>query len=119
MALKLTIYDIIKGPVISDKAYKLNRLFNQLELKVHIDATKPMIKQALEKLFNVKVKSVRTLISKYTTGGGAMKRKYAARPKLHEEKRAIITLAEGYTLNLFEQIGTSQTPVEQAKKAHS
>jgi large subunit ribosomal protein L23 len=119
MALKLTMYDIIKGPVISDKAYKLNRLHNQLVLKVHIDATQPMIKQALEKLFDVKVKKVRTLIAKYTTGG-AMSRRRVARPTIHREKRAIITLAEGYALNLFEQAGsTAPMHVEEAQKANS
>ncbi len=35
MALKLDKYDIIKGPIISDKAYKLNRKLNQLVVKVH------------------------------------------------------------------------------------
>ncbi len=38
--MELTVYDIIKGPVISDKAYKLNKVAGQLVLKVHLDATK-------------------------------------------------------------------------------
>ena len=110
MALKLTIYDIIKGPIVSDKAYKLNKLNNQLMLEVHIDATRPMIKQALEQLFNVKVKNVRTAIAKYTAGGLNRKKK-VAHPKIKRMKKAFITLADGYVLDFFEQVGVSQTAV--------
>jgi large subunit ribosomal protein L23 len=102
MALTLTLYDIIKGPVVSDKAYKLNKAEGQLVLKVHLDATRPMIKSAIEKLFDVKIKTVRTHIVKYAVGG-TMQRRRIAQPKVRREKRAMITLAEGYSLNLFEQ----------------
>ncbi len=108
--MELTIYDIIKGPIVSDKAYKLNKLHNQLMLEVHVDATCPMIKNALEKLFNVKVKNVRTAIAKYTVGG-LNRRRRVAEPKIKRMKKAYITLADGYTLDLFEQVGVSQTAV--------
>jgi len=113
--MELTIYDIIKGPIISDKAYKLNKIEGQLELEVHIDATKPMIKSAIEKLFAVKIKTVRTHIVKYSVGG-AMQRKRLARPKIKEEKRAFVTLAEGYSLNLFEQAESVSESSGSAKK---
>lgn len=108
--MELTIYDIIKGPIVSDKAYKLNKLHNQLLLEVHLDATGPMIKNALEKLFNVKVKNVRTGILKYTASGSNRKRR-VAQPKIKRMKKAYITLAEGYKLDLFEQVGVSQAAV--------
>lgn len=114
MALKLDKYNIIKGPIISDKAYKLNRGLNQLVLEVHPEANKILVKQALEKLFNVKVKKVRMLISKYTVGNRIQKR-YKARPSVKKEKRAFITLAEGYSLDLFEQMGAPAK--EQAPKS--
>src|SRR5579863_9824926 len=105
--MELTIYDIIKGPIVSDKAYKLNKLNNQLMLEVHVDATRPMIKSALEKLFNVKVKNVRTAIAKYTAGG-LNRRRRVTQPKIKRIKKAFITLAQGYRLDLFEQVGVSQ-----------
>jgi large subunit ribosomal protein L23 len=108
--MELTVYDIIKGPIVSDKAYKLNRLQNQLMLEVHIDATRPMIKDALEKLFNVKIKKVRTAIAKYTAGG-ANRRKRVASPKIKRFKKAFITLAHGQVLDLFEKVGASQPDV--------
>jgi len=116
MALKLDIYNIIKGPIISDKAYKLNKGLNQLVLEVHPKANKILVKQALEKLFNVKVKKVRMLISKYTVSG-RMQRRYIAHPSIKKEKRAFITLAEGYSLDLFEQMGASAK--EQALKSNA
>jgi large subunit ribosomal protein L23 len=105
--MELTIYDIIKGPIVSDKAYKLNKLHNQLKLEVHVDATRPMIKHALEKLFNVKVKNVRTAIAKYTVGS-LNRRRRVTEPKIKRIKKAFITLAPGYVLDLFGQVGVSQ-----------
>ncbi len=113
--MELTVYDIIKGPVISDKAYKLNKTEGQLVLEVHLDATRPMIKSAIEKLFDVKIKTVRTHIIKYAVGG-TMQRKRLARPKIKKEKRAMVTLAEGYSLNLFEQAESAAASSESATK---
>lgn len=113
--MELTIYDIIKGPVVSSKAYRLNSQHGQLVIAVHIEATRPMIKQALEELFDVKVKKVRTLIAKYTLSGGTRKRRIS-RPKIKEEKRAVVTLAEGYSLDLFEHVGAASTSVAQDKQ---
>lgn len=104
--MELTAYDIIKGPVISDKAYKLNKNLKQLVLEVHPQATKPLIKNALEKLFNIKVEQVRTTIRK-NWKKKAMTRRHTARPPRSKRKIAYVTLAEGYTLNLFEQPGIS------------
>ena len=112
--MKLTHYDIIKGPLISDKAYKLNRSNNQLVLRVHKDANKPMIKDAIEQLFNVKVKDVRTLIRKKAAVRAAELR-HNATPKIVKEKVAYVTLAEGHSLNLFDQAGAMQ--VEESKHA--
>lgn len=114
MAIKLSKYDIIKGPVISDKAYKLNRVLNQLVLKVHVQANKPQIKDAIEQLFNVRVEEVRTLICKKSKLSSNKKR-FNASPSMQEHKKAYVTLKEGYSLNLFDQVG--QSPVEEPKKA--
>ncbi len=114
MAIRLTNYDIIKGPLISDKAYKLNKKKNQLVLRVHPDANKPSIKKAIEKLFNVKVQDVRTLVRKKSKSLSTAKR-YNATPVIKKSKIAYVTLAEGYSLNLFEQ-ASGVAPVEEKKR---
>jgi len=97
---KLTIYDIIQGPIVTDKAFRLNRDFKKLVLKVHPWANKPMIKEALEKFFNVKIDKVnivrrkgkRRMVNKRVVFGPSI-------------KKAVVTLAEGYSLDLFDQAG--------------
>lgn len=111
--MKLTRYDIIKGPIVSDKAYKLNQKKKQLVLKVHVKANKPMIKGAIERLFNVKVDAIRTLIRKKSKKRATQMR-YNASPQIVREKIAYVTLAEGYSLNLFDQAGVG--PTEELKQ---
>lgn len=109
--MDLSIYDIIVGPVISDKAYKLNKQYKKLALKVHPAANKPMIKEALEKLFSVKVEKVSVVVRK---GKNKRVRGKAVTGKL--EKKAIITLADGYSLDLLDQGGTHVVQSENAPK---
>ena len=111
--MELTVYDIIKGPVVSEKAYKLNKQKNQLVLYVHIKATKPMVKRAIETLFNVKTDTVRTNIRKYSSSR-VSSRRHNARPTIKKEKIAYVTLTEGYTLNLFDQ--SQKAPTAEAQK---
>ena len=108
--MDLSIYDIIIGPVISDKAYKLNQKFKKLALKVHPAANKPMVKEALEKLFNVKVEKVNVVTRK-----GKNKRVRGKSVTGKQSKRAIITLAEGHSLDLMAQ-GGQVVPAETAKE---
>ena len=108
--MDLTIYDIIQGPVISDKAYKLNKKLKKLFLNVHPDANKKLVEQALEKLFNVKVHDVKIQIRKGKSR--VVRRKIYSRP---DQKRAIVTLVEGYTLNFFEQPNADASVNESAK----
>lgn len=103
--MDLTIYDIIKGPVVSDKAYKLSSRLQQLFLRVHMHANKKLVAQALEKLFDVKVETVRIQVRKGKSR--MLKRRMISRP---DEKRAIVTLAEGYTLDLFQDAGLKPSP---------
>lgn len=109
--MDLTIYDIIQGPVISDKAQKLNTTFQKLVLKVHPHSNKPLIKEAIEKLFNVKVDNVRVMVRK-----GKLRRvgKFEVQGKL--QKKAVVTLKEGYTIDLFGHQGApAQTPIEKSE----
>ena len=63
MSLDPRHYDVIVSPVITEKATALSEQ-NKVGFKVRTDATKPQIKEAVEKLFDVKVKSVNTLVTK-------------------------------------------------------
>jgi len=107
---KLTIYDIIQGPVVSDKAFRLNRDLKKLVLKIHPWANKVRVKEALEKLFNVKVDTVRIIRRK------GKKRIVNKRTVVGKDtKKAIITLAKGYSLDLFDQSGKAVVKTEQDK----
>ncbi len=49
--MDLTIYDIIKGPRITEKAYSLNKNLKKLVLEVHPDANKPLDCRSIKKAF--------------------------------------------------------------------
>ena len=63
MSLDPRHYDVIVSPVITEKATALSEQ-NKVVFRVRPDATKPQIKEAVEKLFDVKVVSVNTLVTK-------------------------------------------------------
>ena len=87
-------YDTIVAPVITEKS-TLASENNQVVFKVADNATKPQIKEAVEALFNVKVKSVNTLVRK-----GKMKRFRGIRGRQRDFKKAIVTLAEGHAIDV-------------------
>ena len=87
-------YDVIKSPVITEKA-TLGSEHKQVTFKVAIDATKPAIKAAVEALFDVKVKKVNTLRQE-----GKVKRFRGVIGKRAEYKKAMVTLAEGHSIDV-------------------
>lgn len=95
MALKLSIYDIIKGPCITSKAYLLNHKLQQLVLEVHPQANKPIVEEALKKLFNVEVEKIRIVIVKGKNRRAGRRHAFTTAKR----KKAIITLKEGYDVN--------------------
>lgn len=112
--MDITIYDIIKGPVITDKAYRVNNKLKQLIIKVHMKANKPLVKEALEKLFNVKVDKVRISIRK-------PKNRIANRRPIKgiHEKKAIVTLKEGYSIDVLGQNGTDIVAADHVQSAQA
>ncbi len=82
-------YDVILSPVITEKA-TMGSEFNKVTFKVARNATKPQIKEAVEKLFDVKVKNVNTLIRQ-----GKVKMFKNRVGQQSDVKRAIVTLEEG------------------------
>jgi large subunit ribosomal protein L23 len=87
-------YDVIISPVITEKA-TLASENNQVMFKVARNATKPQIKEAVEKLFDVKVKSVNTLVRK-----GKTRMFRGTRGELSDVKQAIVTLEEGHRIDV-------------------
>ena len=88
------LYDVILAPVITEKATMASE-HNKVIFKVAGTATKPQIKEAVEKLFDVKVKGVNTHIRK---GKGKTSRgNFGVQSDV---KRAIVTLEEGHRIDV-------------------
>jgi large subunit ribosomal protein L23 len=87
-------YDVIRSPVITEKATRASE-FNQVVFRVAKDATKPEIKDAVERLFNVKVKAVNTLVRK-----GKVKRFRGRIGQQSDFKNAVVTLEEGHAIDV-------------------
>ncbi len=96
--MDLNVFEIIRGPVVSEKATLLNQKLNQLALYVHPQANKMQIKEALQRLFNVKVDKVNTL--------NRVGKSYRVRRTIKQGstvKRVYVTLKEGYSIDIFGQ----------------
>jgi large subunit ribosomal protein L23 len=91
-------YDIVLAPHITEKSTMLSE-HNSVVFKVAPKATKPEIKAAVEALFNVKVTNVNTLVSK-----GKSKRWKGAPYRRSDVKKAIVTLAEGQSIDITEGV---------------
>jgi large subunit ribosomal protein L23 len=94
MSTKSELYDVIRKPIITEKATMASE-HNAVVFEVAIDANKPQIKEAVESLFNVKVKAVNTTITK-----GKVKRFRGQLGKRKDVKKAYVTLEEGNTIDV-------------------
>jgi len=91
-----TTRDVIIRPIVSEKSYAgLER--NTYTFLVDQRANKTEIKEAIQKIWNVQVLSVNTLMRR-----GKVKRRRYTQGKRADQKRAIVTLAEGDTIEIFE-----------------
>ncbi|WEK47431.1 MAG: 50S ribosomal protein L23 [Candidatus Andeanibacterium colombiense] len=82
-------YNVILAPHITEKSTLLSE-HNAVVFKVAESATKPQIKAAVEALFDTKVKTVNTIVSKGKT------KRWKGKPySRSDSKKAIVTLAEG------------------------
>ena len=90
--------DVLIAPVVSEKSYGLLEE-NVYTFNVATDASKPEIKQAVESIFDVTVLKVNTLNRK---GKRKRNRRNGTFGKRADTKRAMVTLAEGDEIDLFE-----------------
>ena len=87
-------YDVIVSPVITEKATILSDQ-NKVVFRVSPDATKPQIKEAVERLFDVKVRSVNTLVTK-----GKRKVFRGRRGQRSDVKKAVVTPEPGQSIDV-------------------
>jgi large subunit ribosomal protein L23 len=88
------LYDVVLAPVITEKATMASE-HNQVIFRVRLNATKPQIREAVERLFNVKVKAVNTL-----NRIGKKKRFRGIPGKQRDMKKAIVTLEDGHSIDV-------------------
>jgi len=103
--MDLSLYDIIKGPKISEKAYGMNQKEGKLVLEVHPKANKPLIAQALKKLFNVEALRIGIVVIK-----GKIRRSGRHTFAGKTRKKAIISLKKGQSVDIM---GLSEPQVSQ------
>ena len=92
---KERMYELIRGPVVTEKATLISE-YNQVTFWVPLDANKFEIKAAVEGLFKVTVKAVNTLRRK-----GKVKSFRGRAGKQGDAKKAIVTLAEGQSIDVM------------------
>ena len=94
MSVKAEHYDVIRKPIITEKATMASEA-NAVVFEVAIDATKPKIKEAVEALFGVKVKAVNTTITK-----GKVKRFRGILGTRKDVKKAYVSLEDGNAIDV-------------------
>ena len=94
MTTQLKHYDVVLSPVITEKSTVASEE-NKIVFKVARHASKPEIKAAVEALFQVKVKSVNTLVRK-----GKVKRFRGHLGRQSDYKKAVVTLQEGHAIDV-------------------
>ena len=92
-----SVYDVIKRPVISEKSAALTEVAGKYVFEVATQSNKAEIRDAVERLFKVKVREIRTSVVH-----GKVKRVGRFETKRPNWKKAIVTLAEGQKIDLFQ-----------------
>ena len=94
MSAKPEHYDLIKKPVITEKATMASE-HGAVVFQVAMDATKPQIQEAIEAIFSVKGKAVNTTLTK-----GKVKKFRGRTGERSDKKKAYVTLEEGNTIDV-------------------
>ena len=97
-----SIYDVLRRPILTEKSSHQYAKLNQYVFEVANDATKSMIKEAVETLFDVNVKKVNTMIMPAKRSRRAQSRRVLVRRSMY--KKAIVTLEEGDSIPAFEGV---------------
>ena len=97
-----TIYDVLRRPMVTEKSSYQSRKLNQYTFEVSTDATRTMVKDAVESLYDVSVERVNIVNVAAKRGRRAKSRRLMVRKPGF--KKAFITLATGQTLGMFEGV---------------
>ena len=97
-----TIYDVLRRPIITEKSNYLNSALHQYVFEVAEDATKGLVKDALETLFDVDVLNVNIVNVPAKRTRRARSRRLMVRRSGY--KKAIVTLAADDTIDIFEGV---------------
>ena len=97
-----TIYDVLRRPMVTEKSSYQSRKLNQYTFEVSTDATRTMVKDAVESLYDVSVERVNIVNVAAKRGRRAKSRRLMVRKPGF--KKAIITLATGQPLGMFEGV---------------
>jgi large subunit ribosomal protein L23 len=98
----ITIYEVLRRPLITEKTNYQSGKLNQYTFEVAAGATKTQVKDAVESLFDVTVVSVNTLRTAAKRGRRPRSRRLLVRRSGY--KKAVVTLAAGQTLEIFEGV---------------
>ncbi len=97
-----TIHDVLRRPLVTEKSSRQSGKLSQYSFEVAPNATRTMVKDAVETLFDVTVAGVNILNTPAKRGRRAKSRRLLVRKSGF--KKAIVTLAEGQTLEIFEGV---------------
>ncbi len=97
-----SIYDILRRPILTEKSSHQYAKLNQYAFEVELNASKSMIKEAVETLFDVEVEKVNTMIMPAKRSLNAQNRRVILRRSMY--KKALVTLAAGDSIPAFEGV---------------
>ncbi|MDF1519866.1 MAG: 50S ribosomal protein L23 [Brevefilum sp.] len=100
--MKKSVFDIIRRPIVTEKSNYQSSYLNQYVFEVDLDATKTSIKDAVETIFDVKVERVNVMIVPAKQSRSMRNRRMRTRSSAY--KKAIVTLAEGERIPIFEGV---------------
>ncbi len=112
--MELSVYDIIKSIISTPKSLELRKKYGKITFEVNKHSNKVMIRNAVESIWNVKIRDIRVI--NRVGKNRIVKRKTF---KMSDTKKAIITLKPGFKIDLpdqFESVGLSSSGIASQKE---
>ena len=100
--MAISVYEVLKRPLWTEKSSHQFTKLHQYAFEVDKSATKPMVRDAVESLFDVKVVRVNTMVMPAKRGRRALSRRLLVRRSAY--KKALVTLAPDDTIDVFEGV---------------
>ncbi len=97
-----SLYDVLRRPIITEKSNYQNSELGQYAFEVALDATKAQIKDAVETLFDVRVRKVNVMVMPAKRSRKGMSRRLVIRRSMY--KKALVTLEPGEFIDVFEGV---------------